>query len=239
MCLRNISTISGLLMLIAMLNLTLSGSENPAFSMATFAPVFNPGYYLSRYPELVKTCGTDANLLFDHFIKHGMFEGRQGCADFNVLVYMKENEDLRKAFGQDIASYYMHYISRGMKEGRIASSDETKTYYDCFDDYMNSTVFIGDSIMLGYRNFCSRQSDYMKNIKFLCVGSYSLNNALKPVGQGSLHPIYQGEKLNVWNGVNKMQAKHVYIMFGTNDLAITGIDGTVQHYLELIKNIKI
>lgn len=218
--------------------------DKAVYNPSTFSAVFDANYYLARYPELASSCGNDVNLLFEHFLFTGMAEGRQAKESFNVLVYMRENEDLRNAFGADITSYYYHYLGRGMREGRVAyDKNETKTYYDYFngyfDTYFKDTVFIGDSIMLGYRNFCARQKGtYMPNIKFLCAGSYSVNNALKPVAENSLHPIYKGEKVSVWDGVNKMGAKHVYIMFGTNDLAITGVDGTVSNYIKMIDNIK-
>lgn len=207
--------------------------------MNAFAPVFDAGYYLARYPELASSCGSNPEALFNHFITVGMNEGRQASPKFNVLVYIRENEDLRKAFGRSLSSYYFHYASRGYKEGRVASSDETLTYYDYYKDYFSNTVFVGDSIMLGFRNYCSKQFDSeFSKIKFLCAGSYSVNNALKPVTDTALHPMYKGQKVSVWDGINKMQAKHVYIMFGTNDLAITGVDGTISNYVTLIDNIK-
>lgn len=218
--------------------------DTSIYNAQTFAPVFNAEYYLARYPELKSTYGTDENALFEHFLFTGMAEGRQASVEFNVLVYMKENPDLRQTFGNDITSYYLHYIGRGKAEKRIAySKDETLTYYDYFKDFYNNyfkdTVFLGDSIMLGYRNFCGRQKGtYLTSIKFLCAGSYSLNNALKPVTSTNLHPIYKGEKVSVWEGIHQMNAKHVYIMFGTNDLAITGVDGTVNNYVKVIDNIK-
>lgn len=227
-----------LIIAVNLLNIETKAQEL-SYDPVTFKPVFDASYYLARYPELARTCGSDETKLFNHFINTGMNEGRQASAGFNVLVYISENPDLKQAFGGNISLYYIHYVTRGYKEGRIAVSDETNTFYDLYNDYYSNTVFVGDSIMLGYRNYCGRQSGTsLSKVKFLCAGSYSVNNALKPVNDTNLHPVYQGEKVSVWDGIKKMNAKHVYIMFGTNDLAISGVDGTVSKYITLIDNIK-
>ena len=94
-------------------------------------------------------------------------------------------------------------------------------------DYFKDSVFIGDSVMMGYRNYSMRVNDAaVGNMKFLVAGSYGAHEALQPVGGGSLHPLYQGKQHPVWESVQLMGAKKVFIDFGLNDLAVG--DDTVE-----------
>ena len=85
-----------------------------------YSLVFNPVYYCTKYADLKKAFGTDANKLFTHFCNYGMKEGRQAIGTFNVNTYKSRYIDLQKAFGNDLPSYYKHYIQYGSKEGRSA-----------------------------------------------------------------------------------------------------------------------
>ena len=49
--------------------------------------------------------GYDAQKLFNHFVSSGIYEGRSGCANFNVAIYRANYPDLQAAFGNDLASY--------------------------------------------------------------------------------------------------------------------------------------
>lgn len=57
-----------------------------------------------------------------HFVEHGMAEGRQATATFNLAAYKNRYADLRAAFGSNNVSYYMHYITNGKAEGRNAAN---------------------------------------------------------------------------------------------------------------------
>ena len=58
--------------------------------------------------------------------------------------------------------------------------------------YFGDSVFIGDSIMLGFRNYSAKQDTYVHDIQFLAVGSYGVQNALKPVNENNIHPRIEG-----------------------------------------------
>ena len=83
-----------------------------------YSPVFDPIFYSGYYPDLKQAFGSDAKMLFQHFIQCGMKEARQACATFNPTVYRKRYPDLDKAFGDNWPMYYQHYIQCGIKEGR-------------------------------------------------------------------------------------------------------------------------
>ena len=57
------------------------------YASLDYAPVFDPAYYLAKYPDLKSAYGDDANKALSHFVKYGMKEGRQGSAEFEVNAY--------------------------------------------------------------------------------------------------------------------------------------------------------
>lgn len=87
-----------------------------------YSLVFNPTYYANKYTDLKETFGYDTAALFNHFVRHGMKEGRQAIETFNVFVYKNNYTDLIQAFGNDISEYYKHYIQYGYSEGRTGTN---------------------------------------------------------------------------------------------------------------------
>ena len=107
------------------------------------------------------------------------------------------------------------------------------------DAYFNNSVFVGDSIMLGFRNYCMKEKDsFLNNIQFLAAGSFSVTNALWDVTEKSVHPVYKGQKRQIWESISMMETPRVFLFFGMNDLNISGLEGTCEKYKELISNIK-
>lgn len=92
------------------------------YNGTSYADVFNAQYYLNKYPDVLAVYGSNPLDVFKHFINHGMSEGRQGSANFDVVAYRNGNADLRWAYGTNLPSYYSHYIVVGKKEGRSATS---------------------------------------------------------------------------------------------------------------------
>lgn len=95
--------------------------NNFTFEGVDYSKVFDPTYYASKNPDVVKVYGTNASKLFEHFRVYGITEiSRAGktIATFNVEVYKSHNADLQKAFGNDIRAYYKHYCTNGYKENR-------------------------------------------------------------------------------------------------------------------------
>lgn len=88
-----------------------------------FSTIFNSDYYLNRYPDVRSVASSSAIDAFDHFIKHGMSEGRQASDSFNAVSYSNTYSDLRAAFGNDIVKYAIHFIQHGRSEGRTATGN--------------------------------------------------------------------------------------------------------------------
>ena len=109
-----------------------------------YAPVYDPGYYLSRNDDVekayTKTTNGGVTMLDDsavlrHFINYGMAEGRRGSEAFDVHGYKTRYLDLRKAFGKNLKAYYTHYLKYGLKERRDGSSMTS------FEGYIMSPAF--------------------------------------------------------------------------------------------------
>lgn len=81
-----------------------------------FEPVFNPDYYLKRYPDLSAAGLKTPAQLFTHFIQFGMMEARQACVSFNPVAYRAKNGDLQSVLGDDWEAYYKHYLICGREE---------------------------------------------------------------------------------------------------------------------------
>lgn len=83
--------------------------------------------------------------------------------------------------------------------------------------YFDDAIFVGDSVSMSLQYYCASTSA-LGNAKFLCAGSLSPANALRPVTEKSVHPIYNGEKVTVEDGVALSGARKVYIMLGINSM---------------------
>lgn len=120
------------------------------------------------------------------------------------------------------------------------SAGTTTQLEEEIDTYFADSVFVGDSIMLGFRNYCMKQKDsYLNNIKFLAAGSFSVTNSLWDVTEKSVHPVYQGKKRQIWESISMMEdVKRVFLFFGMNDLNVSGLEGTCEKYQQLISKIK-
>ena len=80
--------------------------------------MFDAAYYAEENPDVVKALGNDADKLFDHFCRCGIFEGRMANANFNPAAYASAYKDLQKAFGSDVMSFYRHFATYGQNEKR-------------------------------------------------------------------------------------------------------------------------
>lgn len=98
------------------------------YASLDYAPVFDPAYYLAKYPDLKSVCGDDVNKALSHFVNYGMKEGRQGSAEFEVNAYKAKYKDLSDAFGDNLPRYYVHYILAGKSEGRTISQASISIY---------------------------------------------------------------------------------------------------------------
>ena len=123
-------------------------------------------------------------------------------------------------------------------DGSSAVPASAAVPYSYFDD----AVFIGDSVSLKLKNYVTEKrqtdSDFMGKAQFLVSGSLGSGNALWEVGDESVHPTYKGNKMTLEESVAQCGAKKVYIMLGLNDIAVYGIEGTVDNMETMIERIR-
>lgn len=107
------------------------------------------------------------------------------------------------------------------------------------DAYFADSVFVGDSIMLGFQKYAMKHQDtFLKDVDILAAGSFSVHNALWPVDEKSVHPLYQGAQKQIWETISLLQSERVFLMFGMNDLNISGVDDSCTLYRELVEKIR-
>ncbi len=106
--------------------------------------------------------------------------------------------------------------------------------------FFDDAVFVGDSVSLKLNYYVSDQRSYgdcLGKAKFLTSGSLGSAMALEAVSSESLHPTYQGQKLRLEDTISNIGAKKVFIMLGMNDIAVYGIEGSLDNYEELVADI--
>lgn len=116
------------------------------------------------------------------------------------------------------------------------SPKETQAVYDGTkeDSFFANSVFVGDSVMMGFRNYILKQEDgFLGNPEFLVSGSYSLWNALNPVSEKTIHPVYQGEQRMIWDSMALMGVDKAFLLFGLNDIGMLSVDVTYENYLKV------
>ncbi len=102
-----------------------------------------------------------------------------------------------------------------------------------FDD----AVFVGDSVTLKLSYYADYGS--LGNADFLCAGSLGYNNAQWGYDHpDNVHPIYNGIKYTVEDGVAMLQPKKIFIMLGMNDIGLYGVDGAVEGMKSLTAKIQ-
>lgn len=128
----------------------------------------------------------------------------------------------------------------GESAGEAVGQDAALAAWEAqLDSYFDGAVLVGDSVMLGFRNYAMRKSDtWLGRLQFLAAGSFSAYNALQPVTEKSVHPVYQGQKRLVWESLQMMGAKKVFLFFGLNDVNIGTLEQACARYKQVADNIK-
>lgn len=102
--------------------------------------------------------------------------------------------------------------------------------------FFDGAAFIGDSVTLKLRNY-HMSTGACGNATFLCVGSYSVNNAVT----NQLYLSYQGQDMTPQDALAACGAKKVFILLGMNDIALFGensINVAMDNWATMIANIR-
>lgn len=106
-----------------------NASGNDVLNLVSQKVVY-PLFYLRMYGDLERHYGSD-NIYdgYQHWLDHGMEEGRIPSPFFNPKFYLQKNADLRDAFGDDYKKATVHWVENGVEEGRWGSPFFHGKYY--------------------------------------------------------------------------------------------------------------
>jgi Ca2+-binding RTX toxin-like protein len=82
---------------------------------------FDPLRYIASYPDLIVSCGDNAQYGLQHYINNGAAEGRK--ITFDPVAYLCANPGLIAVFGTNLTAATEHYIKNGYWEGRKTTFD--------------------------------------------------------------------------------------------------------------------
>ena len=101
--------------------------------------------------------------------------------------------------------------------------------YECVDaSFFSDAVFVGDSISL---TLSHRHNGGLGDAQFLVQSNYSIYSAVNDL----MYTSYRGRKYkNLEDAIAASGAQKVFIMLGTNDLGIFGVDQTLENMRTLI-----
>lgn len=114
--------------------------------------------------------------------------------------------------------------------------DDTPSPVD--QTFFENTFFVGDSISVGLQNYAMYErnlgNECLGNAEFLCSGSLSFFNALWDKDDpNNVHPYYNGTQYTVPEAIEVLQPDKLFIKLGTNDLGLSGVEGTMEDANEL------
>lgn len=100
--------------------------------------------------------------------------------------------------------------------------------------WFGQAVFIGDSVTRALENHC-RDTGELGEAVFLCAISLSVRNIV----EDRLGVEFRGEERPTLDALAEIGASRVFIMLGTNDVALTGgIDGAMDNWKLLLDGIR-
>ena len=117
--------------------------------------LFNAEEYAKMYPDVAEVCDPSfgnvyplEEQLFHHFIKWGIWEGRQPSESFSVAAYASAYSDLKKAFGGHIVEYYKHYYNttlNGTENRTITTVQKAQDAGIKVTDFSGNTVAVDEA----------------------------------------------------------------------------------------------
>lgn len=108
------------------------------------------------------------------------------------------------------------------------------------DEFYKNSVFVGDSIMAGFAKYAatSEAPEFLKKITFLASVSYGVGDAIKPAGNGVVHPMYKGVSQPVPDTLAQIKPERVFINLGINELNGVSAEKVGEKYGKFIEMIK-
>lgn len=121
----------------------------------------------------------------------------------------------------------------GNAEGNNQQSGEQIKKPQTPEEFFKNAAFIGDSVTLKLRYY-DAENKCLHGATFLCQGSYSVAHAVN----NSMYLSYRGEDVTPQDALKTCGADKVFILLGMNDIALWGIDKTMDNWETLVTNIR-
>lgn len=148
-------------------------------------------------------------------------------------VTQATEEHTTEATSEEVTETQEETTEEAEKVSVSEESPVTYEYTQVDDSYFNDAVFIGDSISYGFELYVTEKrangETVLGEAKFLTSGSLSYGNSLWDVSDESVHPTYNGVKMKLEDAIAQIKPGKIYILLGTNDVALYGVEQTIAN----------
>lgn len=148
-------------------------------------------------------------------------------------VTQATEEKTTEATSEEVTETQEETTEEAEKVSVSEESPVTYEYTQVDDSYFNDAVFIGDSISYGFELYVTEKrangETVLGEAKFLTSGSLSYGNSLWDVSDESVHPTYNGEKMKLEDAIAQIKPGKIFILLGTNDVALYGVEQTIAN----------
>lgn len=161
-----------------------------------------------------------------------------GCGTFDTQGTTKEvtqatEEQTTEATSEEVTETQEETTEKAEEASASEESPVTYEYTQVDDSYFNDAVFIGDSISYGFELYVTEKrangETVLGEAQFLTSGSLSYGNSLWDVSDESVHPTYNGEKMKLEDAIAQIKPGKIFILLGTNDVALYGVEQTIAN----------
>ena len=148
-------------------------------------------------------------------------------------VTQATEEQTTEATSEEVTETQEETTEKAEEASASEESPVTYEYTQVDDSYFNDAVFIGDSISYGFELYVTEKhangETVLGEAQFLTSGSLSYGNSLWDVSDESVHPTYNGEKMKLEDAIAQIKPGKIFILLGTNDVALYGVEQTVAN----------
>lgn len=148
-------------------------------------------------------------------------------------VTQATEEQTSEATSEEVTETQEETTEKAEEASASEESPVTYEYTQVDDSYFNDAVFIGDSISYGFELYVTEKrangETVLGEAQFLTSGSLSYGNSLWDVSDESVHPTYNGEKMKLEDAIAQIKPGKIFILLGTNDVALYGVEQTVAN----------
>lgn len=161
-----------------------------------------------------------------------------GCGTSDTQGTTKEvtqatEEQTTEATSEEVTETQEETTEKAEEASASEESPVTYEYTQVDDSYFNDAVFIGDSISYGFELYVTEKrangETVLGEAQFLTSGSLSYGNSLWDVSDESVHPTYNGEKMKLEDAIVQIKPGKIFILLGTNDVALYGVEQTIAN----------